>query len=144
LISVPSRVVSTTLDTLVRCGASRRECVVYWAGPQGDDRVDEVIHPRHRAGPVGYQVDQSWVIEYFLALSQARRRTLVQVHSHPATWVGHSETDDRFVLVPSVGFHSIVVPNFGHGLATASWGIWRLERDGSWAEARRDITWTND
>ncbi len=141
---MPSRVVSATLDTLQRCGAARRECVVYWTSAQGCARVDQVIHPRHQAGPAGYVVDQTWVIEYFLGLSEARRQTLVQVHSHPGGWVGHSETDDRFVLVPSVGFHSIVIPDFGHGTDPATWGIWRLERNGEWAEARRNLQWTND
>jgi len=141
VISVPSRVVAATLDTLQRCGAGRRECVAYWTGARGSDRVDQVIHPLHGAGVAGYRVDQDWVIRFFLELSEARRQTLVQVHSHPGSWVGHSETDDRFVLVPSAGFHSIVVPYFGHEPDRSSWGIWRLERYGSWIPAREDIKW---
>jgi proteasome lid subunit RPN8/RPN11 len=141
VITVPSRVVEATLDTFQRCGTGRRECVAYWTGARGSGQVSQIVHPRHRSGPAGYQVDQNWVIEFFLGLSNEARQTLVQIHTHPGSWVGHSETDDRFVLVPSVGFHSIVVPNFGYGRDPESWGIWRLERDGNWSPARMDVEW---
>ena len=100
-----------------RCGNNRRECVVYWTGPRDDLRVvDRVEHPLHQATRVSYEVDSAWVTSFFLHLRRDRRSTRIQIHTHPGG-AGHSETDDRFSLVPAPGFLSLVVPNFGAGSA---------------------------
>jgi hypothetical protein len=101
-----------------RCGENRRECVVYWTGPRDEpDVVDRVEHPLHKATRASYEVDSAWVTSFFLLLRRDRHTTRVQVHTHP-NGAGHSETDDRFSLVPAPGFLSLVVPNFGAGPAS--------------------------
>jgi hypothetical protein len=37
---------------------------------------------------------------------------LIQVHTHPSAWTGHSKTDNDFPIAASDGFVSVVWPNF--------------------------------
>lgn len=37
---------------------------------------------------------------------------LMQVHTHPAAWTGHSQTDNDFPIASSEGFVSLVWPHF--------------------------------
>lgn len=37
---------------------------------------------------------------------------LIQVHTHPGAWTGHSQTDDDFPIASSEGFVSLVWPHF--------------------------------
>jgi hypothetical protein len=98
-----------------RCGANRRECVVYWTGPRDEPGVvDRVEHPPHQATRASYEVDSAWVTSFFLRLRQEQRTARIQLHTHPGE-AGHSETDDRFSLVPAPGFLSLVLPKFGAG-----------------------------
>jgi hypothetical protein len=54
----------------------------------------------------------------------------VQIHAHP-TDAFHSETDDNFPVVTTLGGFSIVVPNFCRtGLGDEETVIYRLEADG--------------
>jgi hypothetical protein len=59
---------------------------------------------------------------------------LAQVHSHPATWTGHSETDDERAFSHQTGAISIVLPGYAltyPGLTDA--GVHLRERS-SWRE----------
>lgn len=38
---------------------------------------------------------------------------LIQVHTHPNRWTGHSPTDDDFSIASSDGFVSLVWPHYG-------------------------------
>jgi hypothetical protein len=69
---------------------------------------------------------------------------VAQVHTHPHEWVGLSETDDRFVLLPSEGFVSIVVPDFGRGGERECWGVWVMNAEGEWRDGTGDVAWTTD
>jgi len=141
LISLSSRVVTATLDTLRSCGAGSRECLLYWTA--GDDRGDvaRVVHPIHDSTWSSCEVDGAWATRFFLDLPDRAERTVAQVHTHPGPFVEHSATDDAHVLVPSTGFVSIVVPYFGLRDDHDGWGIWQLGSDGSWAAAPEVITW---
>jgi hypothetical protein len=68
-------------------------------------------------------------------LRQQDIAALMQVHTHPDTWVGHSSTDDDFSIASSEGFMSIVWPNFAALPVTdaAQLGVHRLE-GGSWRQ----------
>jgi hypothetical protein len=115
LLTASPGMLEATFDHFRRCGGGRRECVAYWTGPiEAPGRVDRVEHPRHRATRYGYEVDSAWVTAFFLALREDRRTVRLQVHTHPR-WAGHSDTDDRFALVPALGFLSLVIPRFALG-----------------------------
>jgi hypothetical protein len=120
---------------LRRCGAAQRECVVFWAGPLSEPgRVDEVLHPRHTASAVGYEVEPAWVSELWLDLARRRRTVRAQIHTHPGTTF-HSSTDDDFALVHTPGFMSLVIPDFACRAVSLE-GSYLTARtaDGSWRE----------
>jgi proteasome lid subunit RPN8/RPN11 len=115
LLTATPGMLDATFDHFRRCGAGRRECVAYWTGPVDTPaRVDRVEHPRHRATRSQYEVDSGWVTDLFLRLRGERRTVRLQVHTHPGR-ASHSETDDRFAIVPAPGFLSLVIPDFAVG-----------------------------
>jgi hypothetical protein len=98
-----------------RCGAGRRECVVFWTGPLDQpNSVDAVVHPHHSSGPTGYEIDVAWLKSFWLALYEKHRTVRVQAHIHPGT-AFHSATDDGFAVSQRPGFLSLVVPDFAFG-----------------------------
>jgi hypothetical protein len=58
---------------------------------------------------------------------------LMQVHTHPGQWTGHSSTDDDFSIASSDGFVSLVWPCFAARPASSitDLGVHRLV-DGTW------------
>jgi hypothetical protein len=106
-------VLEQTFEHLRRCGAGRRECVVYLTGPLEDPAlIDGAIHPRHSATAGGYDLDSPAIAEISTQLLASRRAVRVQVHTHP-DFAYHSPRDDAFALVHTPGFLSLVIPNFG-------------------------------
>lgn len=98
-----------------RCGAGRDECVVYFTGPVDDsDLIDAVIHPRHTSSPAGYDLDSDAIGELWSELSAQRRSVRLQAHTHPGS-AFHSSRDDALALIGTVGFLSLVIPNFASG-----------------------------
>lgn len=106
---------------------------MYWTGPLGQPGfVDAVEHPRHTATPFGYEIDTWWVTAFFLRLRHDHRSTRAQVHTHPRR-ASHSQTDDRFALVPTRGFLSLVIPNYGRGPASLDAAyLTELDAAGKW------------
>lgn len=142
MISAKPELVDATLDELRTCGSGRRECVVYWLASLDDPHsVIEVVHPAHTAAPVGYVIDGAWLNQFFFKLADRRRLAVAQVHTHPGTSVDHSPTDDQFVLVPSPGFVSIVIPAFGHAFRRSAAAIHVLGPDGAWRRDESVVSW---
>jgi hypothetical protein len=142
MITVPKELVDFTIDELRRCGGLRRECVVFWTAAQWQPQaVIGVSHPSHRSSSYAYEVDDAWLTRFFFTLSDQRRTAVAQVHSHPGPWVGHSSTDDAFVLVPTAGFVSIVVPHFGRVSDIGQWGIHVLQPSGAWRPEPTAVRW---
>ncbi|MGH7642425.1 MAG: Mov34/MPN/PAD-1 family protein [Candidatus Dormibacteria bacterium] len=66
-------------------------------------------------------------------LFQHGQTLAVQLHTHPKE-AYHSETDDTYPIVTTLGGLSIVIPDFcRHGLATAKVAVYRLT-DRGWEE----------
>jgi len=134
LLRADTNLLDETFELLRRCGEHRRECVVYWTGPADGDLADGVQHPDHQANALGYEVDTRWITRFFLELRQERRSAKMQIHTHPGP-AGHSETDDRFSLVPAAGFLSLVIPNFAYGPVTLNDAfLAEMSRDGDWTQ----------
>ena len=141
MLSVGKDVVETTFRTLHDCGVGRFECVVYWTGPADDSSVDGVEHPMHKRSPFGYEIDDSWLTEFWKKLATTRRSVKAQVHTHPGR-AFHSATDDEWPIVSQPGFLSLVIPRFAAGERSLehAW-IGQLGVDGEWREvpAARDV-----
>ena len=135
-LRLPRAVLEDSFARLRECGGGRAECVVYWcASRDTPSLLTRVVHPAHRAGYGGYEVDSAWVTQFFLGLRRTRETVRAQVHTHPHE-AGHSWTDDQFSLVPAAGFLSLVIPRFAAGPATlADAALVQMRPDGTWAPA---------
>jgi hypothetical protein len=132
-------VLGQAFEHLRRCGTGLRECVVYLTGPlQEPSLIDGVIHPRHSAGPAGYDLDSAAIAELWIELARDRRSVRAQVHTHPGP-AFHSARDDRLALVHTPGFLSLVIPNFALGRVGLD-GACLVERneDGDWVRVTAD------
>lgn len=115
MLTLPDAVVAATFNQFRACGRGRRECVTYWcADLEQPDVLTRVVHPVHAANGGGYEVDDAWVMQFFVALHRNRETVRVQIHTHPRG-AGHSWIDDAYALVPAEGFFSLVIPDFAQG-----------------------------
>lgn len=141
-LSIPASVLADVFRELRACGCGARECVVYLCGPtNGPERIERIVHPRHRATRGGYEVESSWVNEFFLELRDGKEAARMQVHTHPGL-ASHSLTDDTFALVPATGFLSLVIPDFAQGeIGLARTHLVVMTPDGTWREldAEKDL-----
>jgi hypothetical protein len=142
VIEVTPGIGHRTRELLIESGSGEHESVVYWVAPLTSNRVSRVVHPLHRGGLSGYEVDGAWLNQFFLDLAAEKDRIVAQIHSHPGARVEHSTIDDEFVVVPSVGLISLVVPFFGNGAVPVGWGVWALRADGRWEDAQEAVVWT--
>ena len=135
-LRLPRPVLEGSFRQLRECGAGRAECVLYWcASLDQPDLLARAVHPVHRAGHGGYEVDPDWVTPFFLELRRTREAVRVQVHTHPHG-AGHSRTDDQYALVPATGFLSLVIPCFAAGpVGFAGAVLVQLQPDGTWGPA---------
>ena len=142
MITVSPELVDRTISEFGACGAGRRECVVYWLARQSDpDRVVEVAHPRHTSSAFGYAVDGGWLTEFFFRLADDGLTAVAQTHTHPGECVDHSNTDDEFVLVPSPGFVSIVLPDFARHFERGRCAVHVLDASGAWRLDPAVVAW---
>ena len=125
-------------------GRRHVESTVLWGGRRFDNQavIWNVVYPsgadveRHsgylRVGPDTTAAMGRW-------LREQDSRALMQVHSHPGAWTGHSQTDDDFPIASSSGFVSVVWPRFGEYMprSVRDLGIHELEL-GKWR------TWSPD
>jgi hypothetical protein len=133
---VPSAIVDTTDDALREAGTSGHERFALWTGSVHDQKflIEHVYVPEQRSysGKDGVHVRvgaqdldrlNRWLYENGQVLA-------VQVHSHPKE-AYHSETDNTYPIVTTLGGLSIVVPNFGRGGIRSSGTVaYRLSRKG--------------
>src|ERR671918_1310673 len=129
-------VLEQAFEHLRSCGGGRRECVVYLTGPLADATiVDGVVHPRHTAGPAGYDLDSGAIAELWRELVASERSIRVQVHTHPGG-AFHSSRDDALAVVHTLGFLSLVIPDFALGpVGFEDAFLAERTRDGHWIEA---------
>lgn len=141
---VPATIVKQTEEALRSAGAKGYEAFVLWSGQQ-DGRLFTV-----RTGHVPRQdsyrltsglcvrVDGSELHRLNVWLLEVGEFLAVQVHAHPDE-AYHSETDDSYPIVTTLGGLSVVAAEFcREELFSASTAIYRLYPDG-WTEQTADL-----
>lgn len=128
-----------TFDHFRRCAQGGRECQVLWTSSwQRVSEITRVVHPRHRAHGAGFELDQAGLNELWLDLARRGDGIRVQVHTHPCE-AFHSPVDDRFPIIHSVGFLSLVIPDFADGpVGFERAFLTEIQLDGSWREQQID------
>lgn len=142
--SVPGEIVEDTEESLMAAGTKGFERFVLWSGNiSGNDFIVETVHvPEQEAfkletgllvrieGEALHRLN-AWLYESGEVLG-------VQVHAHP-TLAYHSETDDTYPIVTTLGGLSIVTPDFcSRGLLPEDCAIYRLTPDG-WIDEEASI-----
>jgi hypothetical protein len=107
--------IEETFEILRSCGSNKHECQIYWLSSWDSPSViTEIAHPLHTSSRAGLCIDSEWINKFWLELARRNLGVRVQIHTHPDE-AYHSATDDEFPLVHSVGFLSLVIPNFAMG-----------------------------
>ncbi len=135
MITLRSGLWHQILQQFIEHGAARTECVVYLTAPQNTPGlVDSFEHPEHTATPTHYAPLQPWLAAFFASLVAEGRTVVAQVHTHRGL-ACHSDTDDRYPLVRTPGYLSLVVPHFARPPQTVD-ALFLVEVDqmGHWQE----------
>jgi hypothetical protein len=138
---LPNAVLEDTFGHLRACGAGRRECQALWVSPwTAPQQLTAVVHPRHTASAVGFQVDDDWLNGFWRQLADDGLGVRFQIHTHPGT-AYHSSTDDAFPLIRTAGFLSLVVPHFAQGpIGFEGAYLTQVQPNGSWQEQNIQTT----
>ncbi len=138
---VNREILAETQTALMRAGEEGFECFVLWSGDVSDRRLH--VRTAHVPAQDAYKTKSGllvrvdgdalhalncWLFEHSQTLA-------AQVHAHP-TSAFHSDTDDSYPIVTTLGGLSIVVPDFArHGVFTRGTRTYRLGPAG-WKRVR--------
>ena len=123
--------------TALRQPPHDHERVAYLDGPRppGDTAIATTLtlpHAEEREG--NFYISASEMSRAGGHLRRLHLMRLAQIHSHPATWTGHSPYDDEMAFSQRDGAISIVVPNYaGSAPGIADCGVHVRQPDG-WHE----------
>jgi hypothetical protein len=128
--------IAATNDALREAGRDGFELFVLWTGVARGKRFDvgHVHVPRQTSFQeeegLHVRVDGDELHKLNVWLFENGETLGVQVHTHPRK-AYHSETDDTYPMVTSMGGLSIVVPNFGdRGVLGPGTAVYRLGESG--------------
>ena len=124
-----------TFKQLRRCGRGRYECQALWVSPwKNVSNIKEIAHPRHSGSPIGFNVDDSWIDQFWGHLATINSGIRVQIHTHPGE-AYHSSTDDEYPIIHRPGFLSLVIPNFALGpIGFERAYLAEIQQDGTWSK----------
>ena len=142
-IFVPLNIINETHLYLRSHGKMGHEGMVLWSGTKlgSEATVKTCIHPAQKCTAVSYDIplEESQTINRILA--EKSEVIIAQVHSHPGA-AFHSSRDDAMPFTYSIGFLSLVVPNFCDQqlLNLSDVRIWEHTGSGNWSElSKTDI-----
>lgn len=140
---VAQSILESTASFLREVGRDGYEAFVLWSGvgtPEGFE-----IRTAHMPAQTAFRTDQGLLVrvegdalhELNLRLLESKEILAAQVHAHP-TDAFHSDTDDTFPIVTTVGGLSIVAADFAaHGVLNSSTAVFRLKRGKGWVQVPR-------
>ncbi len=140
--TVARHIVAETDRTLRTAGDDGYECFALWTGVFLDSRfaVEHLYVPFQEAyrgeDGVCVQVGADELHSLNRWLYDKHQTLAIQIHTHPHE-AYHSETDDTYPIVTTLGGVSIVVADFARpGLLASSTAYYRLE-PGGWVSVHR-------
>jgi len=132
---IPAALLAETFDVFRQCGGGQRECQLLWTSPWSEpEGIKAVVHPQHRAHAGGFELASDWVNRFWRDLARTGSGIRVQIHTHPHH-AFHSSIDDAFPIIHSVGFLSLVIPDFALGrIGFDRAYLAEIGPDGQWRE----------
>ena len=133
--AIAPTLIAQTFAELRKCGSGHRECQILWTSPWTEqERILRIVHPDHSSSGGGFQLNSQWLTRFAFELEGLQEGVRVQVHTHPGR-AFHSSTDDRFPMVSTPGFLSLVIPNFAQGpVGFKDAYLTELQPDGCWMQ----------
>ena len=124
-----------TFEHFRACGKGRRECQTLWLSEWSTpESISRLVHPVHRSHAGGFDLDDKWLHLFWMQLTARNEGVRIQVHTHPGE-AFHSETDDRYPIIHTYGFLSLVVPDYGLGPVSFDRAfLCEIAQGGRWAE----------
>jgi hypothetical protein len=140
-INLPLEQVNPVYNFLRQAGDKGVEGVALWVGnfiSEIEFEIKTTIIPAQKAynieGGLLYSVGEEELHRINVWLYENNMTLISQIHSHPGR-AYHSETDDAYPIVATVGGISIVVPDFAiKSFAVQDWAVYRLSYDNIWVE----------
>jgi hypothetical protein len=132
---ISSKIIDKTLLFLQKNGLEYHESICLWVGKSKGDlfEIKEVIFPKQINKYFSYEVSSDEVDRLNIKLYKEGLRLIAQIHSHPHL-AFHSNLDDKFPLMTTLGGFSIVIPNYGFVSGNIDeFEIYRLTKRG-WVE----------
>lgn len=139
-LTVPSRLIDSTLGLLQAAGRRRVEGMLLWLGCRECTGVvvNQIYVPKHESGMDYFWISAAAMTELMHFLRSNRLMIAAQVHSHPAE-AFHSAADDRWAIVRHEGALSLVLPDFALRTTTESFvadtAVFSLSATNCWVEA---------
>lgn len=137
---LPFSAIEEVYTHLRKAGKNQVEGVALWAGTTNDTtfKIKTTIIPKQKAfnhgGGLLYMVEGEELHRINVWLYKNKMTLIAQIHSHP-NHAYHSDTDDRYPIITTVGGISIVIPDFGfRPIAIEDWAVYRLNPSKQWME----------
>jgi proteasome lid subunit RPN8/RPN11 len=147
-IVMPFHCIEVAYTHMRKAGTQRVEGVALFAGKESGHNfeIETTIIPKQQAlrleSGLLYAVDSDELHRINVWLYENKMSLIAQIHSHP-TEAYHSDTDDAFPIVATVGGLSVVVPDFASGpIEIDTWAVYRLSPKSIWMELSRKETMT--
>lgn len=145
-VNVPKHVTLEGHKFLRLMGQQRSEGLVLWVGTVNGTTFDvtDLVIPKQKGvvsdDGVCVIIDTDELRRLNIALYQAKKELIAQLHSHP-TEAYHSDTDDEYPIVTTMGGLSFVAPDFAsRPFDLRDYATYRLSEKATWDEMReRDV-----
>ena len=143
-VVVPGQIIQDMHKRLAEVGVHRAEAFALWAGTRTETtfQVSALVIPRQQAysteSGVCVSVPGEELHRLNVWLFENQLELIAQIHTHP-TDAYHSETDDSYPIVATVGAFSLVIPDFAS--RPFSWrdvAVYRLSKSEGWVELEQE------
>ncbi len=145
-VLVPRELAEETQLALRKRGVTGHEALVLWAGRRMPGAhhvlgVEAILMPVQTAirtaDGIGLLVEGDELFRINVWLHQEKLTLVAQIHSHPGK-AYHSDTDDQYAVVTTIGGLSLVAPNFARGpFALQHCAVYRLTSMQTWSEVEQ-------
>ncbi|MDO8999838.1 MAG: hypothetical protein Q7W45_08745 [Bacteroidota bacterium] len=143
-IKMPYKCIVGAYEHMRQAGQRGLEGVALFAGKEEGSvfTIDTTIVPKQKAMSLEdgllYAVDGEELHRVNVWLYENKMSLMAQIHSHPSE-AYHSQTDDAYPIVATVGGISIVVPDFAsRSIDISTWAVYRLSTKGEWIELKEE------
>jgi hypothetical protein len=143
-IIMPQSCLAAAYQHMREAGKQHLEGVALFSGKENGDvfHIENTIIPKQRALSLEdgllYSVSGDELHRINVWLYENKMSLIAQIHSHP-TLAYHSETDDAYPIMATVGGLSIVVPDFASGSVDINLcAVYRLIQEKGWIELNKN------